>query len=191
MTNRILSFLEQELCLEDNVKEKIRYGLEVLIGEGIKLIIIFLISLYFGKGQEFFIVMGVFLLRIYIGGTHAKTYMGCLLRSIFNFLLIYFLGEVVPINLKGSIILILICISIIPSIQYKDKFNKPIKHKSNKRLNCELIFMILVGAGIVKIIVPENYNLLIITLIYIFCDYLILRIRKGRDNYVKNEEICS
>lgn len=180
VVNNLLVFLEKELNLDNNSKEKIRYGLDVLIGEMLKLIAIFLISLYLNKVQEFFIILtSFFIIRVKIGGTHAKTYMGCLSRSIATFCLLYFIGEKITVNINITILCIVVSCIIINKIKLKDKYDRVIGLKTKEKGNFELILIIVFEFIIIQSICPENNSLFVITIIYIFLDYFKLKCKKG------------
>ena len=56
----------------------IQYGMELLLDNVIKLIVISLIGIFLGKGLETFVVLAAFCdLRLQAGGIHAKTGFGC------------------------------------------------------------------------------------------------------------------
>ncbi|MGL5634386.1 MAG: accessory gene regulator B family protein [Sarcina sp.] len=187
IVNNLLVFLEKELGLDSKSKEKIRYGLDVLVGEMVKLIVIFLVSLYLNKVQEFFIILAsFFIIRIRIGGTHAKTYMGCLLRSIFNFCLIYFIADKITISTSVAILFTVISCILITKIELKDKYDRIIDTQKKQKGNFELILIIVFEFIIIQSVCPENNTLFVITIIYIFLDYFKLKCKKGEISDVKS-----
>ena len=77
--------------------DKIRYGLEVFYGEFSKLIIMILISFILDKFLAFVLMITLLMLiRPYIGGSHAKSYISCMIQSNLSFILIYYLAYLIP-----------------------------------------------------------------------------------------------
>ena len=69
--------------------DKIRYGLEVFYGEFSKLIIMILISFILDKFLAFVLMITLLMLiRPYIVGSHAKSYISCMIQSNLSFFLI-------------------------------------------------------------------------------------------------------
>ena len=87
-----VNFISNKLKITDEDKiDEIRYGIETILGEVFKLTVIFLVSLYINKELEFIIVFLLFSnIRTAIGGSHAKSLMGCLVKSLLLFLTLYY-----------------------------------------------------------------------------------------------------
>ena len=110
-----LNFIKNNTEINDIYElDKIRYGLEVFFNDLLKFIVIFLISFYLNKSFAFLIITFLFLgIRIFIGGSHRKTVMGCLIHSTCLYLATYYLANIFPNSIKINIIIIIIALILI------------------------------------------------------------------------------
>lgn len=107
----IMKLLETEQQDGKNTVAKVRYALLVLLDEGEKFI---LLSLFFGifyDVKKFILAfLVVFSLRIFMGGSHRRTMVGCFLSSLVNFGLILWLAAsfAVPVSVTGGLVVLLV-----------------------------------------------------------------------------------
>ena len=87
-----LDFIVTNVGLTDIYEiDKIRYGLEVFYGETSKIIIMVLIALLLDKLPAFILMITLLMLiRPFIGGSHAKTFISCVVQSNVSFIVIYY-----------------------------------------------------------------------------------------------------
>lgn len=164
--------------------DKIRYGLEVFYGELSKLLIMIIIALFLDRLPAFFIMIILLtLIRPHIGGSHAKSFIRCMIQSNLSFIIIYYLAAIIPpINIYLQ--LFIICFSIVVTRKFKpvSPLRKTV-HTQYKKLKFKNIvtFTLLAWFILSNIILNTYYikcGLLII--LYIILDFL-------REVY-KNEE---
>ena len=77
-----LDFIVTNMGMTDIYEiDKIRYGLELFYGEFSKLIVMILVSLILDKFSAFLLMITLLMLiRPYIGGSHAKNYINCMIQ---------------------------------------------------------------------------------------------------------------
>ena len=102
--------------MEDEIKIKAQYAKNVLMSELIKIILIGTVSVCFGHGRDFFVIL-IFLLgiRTCLGGLHMASQAMCVLFSFIFFFLVIFLNQIV---VKKGVFLIL-CLIMIAMIIWK------------------------------------------------------------------------
>jgi accessory gene regulator B len=77
--------------------EKINYALQTILGELFKITTLIVIFYFLGKLDYLLFSMIIFIsIRIFVGGYHCKTTMGCLLCSIILFSLTSLISPVLP-----------------------------------------------------------------------------------------------
>ena len=111
-----LNFIVTNLGLTDIYEiDKIRYGLEIFYGELSKILIMIIFAILLNKVPAFILMITLLMLiRPFIGGSHSKTFINCILKSNITFIAIYYLAYIIPsINISIHLILILISIIII------------------------------------------------------------------------------
>ncbi|WP_124067431.1 accessory gene regulator B family protein [Clostridium sp. E02] len=104
----------------------IQYGIELLLDNLLKYIMIQLIGILIGKGFETFVVLVAFCsLRLQAGGIHAKTGIGCGISMVMIWGTSLLAGEYVPIGMVYipyiyicSLIVILFCVPRTINIEY-------------------------------------------------------------------------
>lgn len=129
----------------DNVKRaKISYGLEIIIGAIIKLVICPIIFLMFGVLKQSLIAMfTIAILRYASGGKHLKTFIGCFMVSITLIVSIGILAKVLVINDYLYYILNIFSFLIIVLRSPVDPPEKPIKTKQKRNVMKFLSILIL------------------------------------------------
>ncbi|WP_434510242.1 accessory gene regulator ArgB-like protein [Desulfitobacterium sp. AusDCA] len=83
----LANYFGKELQLDEDKTDILRYGFEVIIGESIKIIAIFIIAFLFGLmpyALVSFLTVGTY--RLFSGGYHSKTYGRCFINSMVLFL---------------------------------------------------------------------------------------------------------
>lgn len=179
-----VNFISNQLKITDEDKiDEIRYGVETILGEVFKLTVIFLVSLYINKEIEFIVVFLLFSnIRTAIGGSHAKSLMGCLVQSLLLFLALYYIADKIPyIPLLIEVTVIPSIIFVLSTVKYKTKIDQSGNDEiKNKKLRLKLIIKSLIALIISRIFFINLYNLIFITLVSIIIDYL----------RVRREELC-
>lgn len=110
---------------------KIQYSLQVILGDLIKSIIIFVIFLFLKQLPLFFLIFVILnSTRIFIGGIHCKTFNSCLICSIIYFILIMLFSTLSP-KLNTCFYIVFFIISFIITSTYAPCHNKkrPLKNK--------------------------------------------------------------
>ncbi|WP_407942170.1 accessory gene regulator ArgB-like protein [Microaerobacter geothermalis] len=88
-------------------EDHIRYGLEVIIGYSIKIVLLFILAYSFGITLPvLFLVLTFAGLRIVSGGTHLSTYLSCMVFSLLSFLLLSWLSVIGALQYKNHMILL-------------------------------------------------------------------------------------
>lgn len=172
-----LDFIVSNANLTDKYEiDRVRYGLEVFFNESIKLITMFFIALLLNKTSTFILITALLLsIRPFIGGSHSKTLISCLLKSNFVYILIYILASIMP-NVNIFIHLLFILLGII--VVFTLKPVNPIRKKINlhyKGLKFQyIVAFILTTWFIISNVFLSNYliNSGLLMIIYILVDFL-------------------
>ncbi|WP_196001334.1 accessory gene regulator B family protein [Clostridium sp. 1001271B_151109_B4] len=156
--------------------DKIRYGLEVFYGEFSKLIVMILISLILDKFLAFLLMITLLMLiRPYIGGSHAKSYMSCMVQSNLSFILIYYSAYLMPsLNIILQFTFILLCIVVIRKFKPINPLRKTVHTQYNKLKFKDFVTVILLMWFIISnIFLPQYYiNCGLLIIFYIIIDFL-------------------
>lgn len=172
-------FITKEMKITDEYEiDKIRFGIETILGEVFKLSIIFLISLLINKGIEFFIVLSLLLsIRTTIGGSHAKSLIGCLFTSLLLFIILYYFSyKITNVPYFIEITIIPVIIFVLSTVKYKNKIDKSGNNEEkNKILRIKLISIASIALVISRFFFYEAYSLILITETIIILDYLKVR----------------
>lgn len=108
ISQSIMKEIVQYTTLPKVEKEKVKYMIDLLLGEISKLLIMLLLFSVAGYGKPFIqLFLCLSITRIFIGGLHFKTYKGCLFFSIFYCTSAILLSEVCTITTWNFLILIL------------------------------------------------------------------------------------
>lgn len=189
IVNFNLKFIELNLGINDYYKlDRIRYGLEVFFGELIKFMIILTMSIAIKKVNEFFIILFMLIsIRCKIGGTHARSFNGCLVKSIIKFLFLYCVGDLVNIPEVLVYIIIFLTIIVLFKLKYKTKVGNINDSQMDNRLKVEVVSAIVISMILIKKYLYSYYNLLLITQLYILLDYLKIEFLRKDEFYVKEK----
>lgn len=156
--------------------DKIRYGLEVFYGEISKLLVMMLIALILDKLPSFFIMITLLtLIRPHVGGSHAKSFISCMIQSNLLFLIVYFLASIIPsINIFLQFFIIVFSIIIIRKFKPINPLRKTV-HTQYKNLKFKnIVTLTLITWFIVSNLIFHNYyiNCGILIILYIIFDFL-------------------
>lgn len=111
--NKILLCLKNGKVEETEQVQKIRYALSSVLGELEKCIILCLCFWYLGALKIFFLTLcSVVMLRIFMGGQHRETMLGCFFQSFFTFAIIYILGFYINIVQGAYVVYIVTLVTI-------------------------------------------------------------------------------
>lgn len=156
--------------------DRIRYGLEVLFNEIIKFIIMLILALLFNKVSPFLLLTILLLsIRPFIGGSHSKTLMACLLKSNTVYISIYLIAGIMPkinilIHLLFTITGVLIVLIFKPVNPVRKKINLGYKGLQFKYV----VFLTLISWFVFSNIFLSDYliNCGLLMIIYILVDFL-------------------
>lgn len=113
ISNKILLCLKNGKVEETEQIQKIRYALSSVLGELEKCIILCLCFWYLGALEIFFLSLcSVVMLRIFMGGQHRETMLGCFFQSFFTFAIIYILGFYINIVQGAYVVYIVTLVTI-------------------------------------------------------------------------------
>lgn len=139
--------------------DNIRYGLEVLYGEFFKLLIMFIVSLLLNKFSVFILlIILLILIRPLIGGSHAKTYIVCMIQSNILFIAIYYLAYILPkVNTFIHIIIITLSIIIVRVFNPVNPKRKTVNtHYKNFKFK-NIVTIVLISWFVISILFLSNY----------------------------------
>ena len=133
---------------------KINYSLQVIIGDITKFIILICIFLYLKRLKLFIISFLVFIsLRLLAGGRHYRTYIVCLLATIFYFLFIIVLSGLFPkINEINYLVVYIMSFIIMLIYAPCSNIKRPIK---NKKILKIISLIVLIFWIIIFDIIPD------------------------------------
>ena len=156
--------------------DKIRYGLEVFYGEFSKLIIMILISFILDKFLAFVLMITLLMLiRPYIGGSHAKSYISCMIQSNLSFILIYYLAYLIPsLHIILQFIFILLCIMVIRKFKPINPLRKTVNTQfKNLKFKNFVTVILLIWFIISNVFLQKYYiNCGLLIIFYIIIDFL-------------------
>lgn len=173
ISNYILdNLLYKDEKVEGDEREIMLFGVTRIVEDIPKYTLIILISCYLGVIKRVGIVFLITLLyKVFVGGAHARTNLGCLVVSTLYFLIPAFLPEYLNIGNKVIYILysivfifsLYVIINIVPA----DTEEIPILNKNKRKLMKCLAFISLIGIYVLVLII-NNSVLYKITLTTVF-----------------------
>ena len=176
---------------EEIVIQKVKYALQVIVSEVEKLIILLMIFGIVGKTLEFLTAyVAVVTIRIYVGGNHVETFLGCVLYTFIMYAFIlagadYF----IPNRYICSGVEILIMISIWNN--QKSLPESRILYSQNRLLEFKMkALSVLILQMIITQYLPESYRAVIMwgfIIQTIDVQTAIIQRRKRKDGCKKNE----
>lgn len=153
----------------------------MLIGELCKIIIVYIISFIINKQIEFLIVMSLMIsIRGAIGGGHAKSFIGCIVKSSIVLISLFLLAsKIKEIPTMVEIIIIPIIIIVLKKVKYKIKLDKSGTNElKNKGLRKKLISIVILYIFVFKSFLEQYYSLVFITICFIVIDYLRMEVKR-------------
>lgn len=144
ITNRVGGYFSTELNLNEIDTIKLKYSLEVILTDLSKSIILLLFYSLIGQTM-FFIIAFPFLslLRMYTGGFHLKTYLGCFCFSFIFFFITFICSTYVKLNDLHIILIVLFSIIAILIFSPVPSKSRP-KYSEKKKLVFKLISLFLI-----------------------------------------------
>ena len=207
MVKKICMFLVNRIKKEmpdisSEREEAIEYGLELIVGELPKMILLVVIAFILKIG--WLVICAYFTMlpyKITAGGFHLKTHIGCTIGT----LIIYY-GNVLlsqriiiePIHIKYTVIIALWIISIIMISLYApaDTINLPILRRKERRLKKILAYIFMTVTLVFALIIKNNtisniliFNTLIETLCITKIAYKLTKNQYGYKTYKLHGEI--
>lgn len=166
LTNKIRNEMPE---VDDERAEIINYGLQNIIGEFPKIIIMFIVSWILGIFKETLLTFVLLLIyRSASGGFHLKTHIGCIISTCLTYCGIAFLSKYLIIEgvLRYIFVGIVWLLGFIMIKLYApaDTENVPILRKKDRLKKQIISYISLSIAMIIAIIIPDNTiaNILII-----------------------------
>lgn len=170
MVEKICSFIIAKMRkkmpdIDDEKAEIITYGIQLIIGEIPKILLIFIISIPLGIGwYTIFTFLAILPYRGASGGFHLKSHLGCIIGSSLFYYGNIFLSKAIVFEEITKMILILIAFAfgIIMVTLYApaDTENVPIlskKERKNKKILSYIFLIItLIASGLIKDLVLSN-----------------------------------
>ena len=171
-----LDFIVTNVGLTDIYEiDKIRYGLEIFYGEISKILIMIIFALLLNKLPAFILMITLLMLiRPFIGGSHSKNFINCMLKSNITFITIYYLAYIIPyINIIIHLILILISIIIIRNFDPVNPLRHEIKKQYKKLKFKDIVTYVLLIWFIFSNLFLSNYyiNCGLLIILYIIIDF--------------------
>ena len=171
-----LDFIVTNVGLTDIYEiDKIRYGLEIFYGEISKILIMIIFALLLNKLPAFILMITLLMLiRPFIGGSHSKNFISCMLKSNITFITIYYLAYIIhPINIITHLILILISIIIIRNFDPVNPLRYEIKKQYKKLKFKDIVTYVLLIWFIFSNLFLSNYyiNCGLLMILYIIIDF--------------------
>ena len=140
IARRIMSVLETEKHGDELTVAKVQYAIQVLLDGSEKF---FLLSLVFwlchDLGKFYLAYAALCSLRTFMGGSHRKTMVGCLLCSLVNFAVILILSEFLflPVSAVGGVVVLLAVeidywtpLASLQQLNYTDQQRRGMKKKA-------------------------------------------------------------
>ena len=170
LTNRIRQEMPE---IDDEKAEVIRYGLELIIGEIPKIVLLFVIAIILKIG--WLVVFAYFTMlpyKIVAGGFHLKTNIGCTIGTLTIYYGNVLISEYItwtPIYMKYIMILVIFIFSIIMIILYApaDTVNLPILTKKERKTKKILSYIFATITLVASIVIKDNTlsNILLLNVI--------------------------
>lgn len=106
LVDKLEKYFKDEFNLSEIDGIKLRYSLELVIGEVSKFLILLSIFSVLGRRNDFiYSALSLLIIRLFMGGLHFDTYYGCLLFSSFFFYISIFLKNSISLSFKSVIVL--------------------------------------------------------------------------------------
>ena len=151
MTNQLVKKYLEKFNEPEEV-EVVVYGLKIVGSSMLTAMIIILLGIIMGQTATSIIYLSILiLLRRNVGGYHSKTYIGCLLITSLNFLLMVFIGSILYGDTKEIIGIIFLVFSTVkiyktrPSVHKNKVVDEGTLEKSNIKKNKALSIIVFIA----------------------------------------------
>ncbi len=186
LIDAVMHVLDRENTLESNKKAAVRYSLTYVFNEFGKMILLVFFFLAAGKLKEFIVAAASLIcLRIYMGGFHRKTNLGCFLQSLVTFSCIVGLAGIATFdNVLACMVVLIGIISIWTSApvisEKRGKYSESSKRKFKAQALTVILIEIMIGS-----VFPAIKSIIIMTLLFQSAEtmaahtYTVRKIRHG------------
>lgn len=171
--NWIMRFIINESKSEDiYYNDRIRYGIEVILSEGVKMLFLLVVSILLHRVVEFFLITALITgIRTKVGGSHCKSFISCFVKSTSVYLIIYLLSSVmpeIPKLIQGVIVIAIL--SVIITSEYKTKLQEVLDKKKviQLKIRTSLIYILIY---ILTLITNNNTYVNVVLLFGIYIGY--------------------
>lgn len=137
ISKRTAGFLSKNMIIETEYEEVYAYGIEILLSTILNFIVAFIIALISHEFVACLINLTAFVtIRIYAGGYHADTHLGCMTTLIGVLLIFIFVTKFISLELIMILSPILLIISAVIIFKYApvEHPNKPLSDKKKLKL---------------------------------------------------------
>ncbi|SHJ41814.1 accessory gene regulator B [Clostridium cavendishii DSM 21758] len=176
IVRKITDFIAKANNITDEYKiDRIRYGIEVIVKEGIKFTSLLLISILFHKVPEFIIITALIVgIRRRIGGGHCKGFVSCFVKtSIFYISIFLISSNISRINIIGQVVISLITIYVLLTVKYKTKLVAEGNRNQNFKIKLKVILIYILVLAITVQSNNDSYiNTTLLTSLYIIYEYI-------------------
>lgn len=187
LSDTILKSLSKSTDLTSDETVKIKYVLNVIIGDVSKLIIIVLAFWLFN--YHLLVIYGMFTLwciRTFTGGLHFNNYLSCLMFSIVFFASSVFLYFNIMLTKPLLIILVLLNLLVIMLLSPMKSASRP-EISKKKKTHFKIIACLVVLITFVGVILTKNHPYFVISIWVITLQSHQLLLRKGQLFYEKTK----
>jgi accessory gene regulator B len=187
LSNNITDFFYSNNIIEENEKEIISYGLQLIISSIIGISLIFSFGIILNKVVETMIFIVTFIaIRMYSGGYHAKSYFKCNMTLVIIYLCMIVAVSYTSRNFILPISIILTIMSLCVFLRFAPLDNKN-KRMSKHRLEVNRIitlWLIITFYSISMVFYKVNIQIFytIIVTIFLISMLIILKVKGGDIN---------
>lgn len=186
LSNNITDFFYYNKIIEENEKEILLYGLQLIISSVIGISLILSFGIIFNKVIETMIFLVTFIIiRMYSGGYHANSYFKCNVTLIIVYLSIIAAISYTPSNLILQVSIILAIMSIYVFLRFApvDNENKRLK-KQQLEANRIITLWLLITFYSISLVLYKMYIQLfytVIVTIFLISTLIIFKVKGGRN----------
>lgn len=183
------NYLDRNLSLTSDEHAKIKYVVQLIVGDLSKLLLMFVIFGFAGFWLEFlYAAIALSFFRVFTGGLHFKTYMGCFFFSILFFVAIIYLNHFVPLVNQSVINLALLNTTIMILLSPMQSVTRPLPTK-RKTILFKLIACMFILIHSIGFIASNQHPYFNISIWVILLQSIQLLIAKGKLYYEKKSII--
>ena len=201
MIDKITEFLTNKIRKEmpdvdDERAEVINYGLQILLGEVPKFFIMLIIAYFLGVFKMTFITLLIMIpYRMFSGGFHLKTHIGCIISTCTFYCGVAFLSENIILNeiARYSLIIATLIFGIIMIKLYApaDTEDVPILSKKVRKQKQIMSYVCLIVGLIISAVIKNNTISNIIIFGYITQTFMITKLAYKLTNNKYGYEVYS